>query len=196
MIFFSSLENSPVLTKQRILLLWEKIYMKTVVFSPLVGRVAGLGSLWKPHKSKEDNFLHRIYIEKKNLSSEKKNWHREKFWEKKLEFSKMLKKSIFFMKFSYEIFDFFDIFENFNFFFDFFFRCRFFFSELRFFFSIDSMQKIVLFRFMGFSERSETGNPANEPLFDFALLFPPNLQKNPSKSCWLSIILPFCVYCS
>ena len=91
------------------------------------------------------------------------------------------------MKFSYEIFDFFDIFENFNFFPDFFFDVDFFFRiffsmsiffrSWVFFLSIDSMQKIVLFRFMGFSERSETGNPANEPLFDFASLFSPKFLK-------------------
>ena len=36
---------------------------------------------------------------------------------------------------------------------------------------IDSMQKIILFRFMRFSERSETDNPANEHLFDFVIIF-------------------------
>ena len=68
-----------------------------------------------------------------------------------------------------------------TFFFSYFFSLSiFFFGAEIFFLNIDSMQKIVLFRFMRFSERSETGNPANERREDngFHIIFFPE-QQNP-----------------
>ena len=86
-----------------------------------------LESLWKPHKSKERNFLHRCYTQKKNLTFFKKHfggWEKNfkkifssKFSKKNLKFSKS--KKLKFRKFHdifrfWEFHDFVDIFENFR----------------------------------------------------------------------------------
>ena len=86
-----------------------------------------LESLWKPHKSKERNFLHRGYTPKKKINFfQKKNWDREKNFEKNI-FIKIFKKNLtfsksFFFEFRkfhdifrfWEFHDFVEIFENFR----------------------------------------------------------------------------------
>ena len=85
-----------------------------------------LESLWKPHKSKERNFLHRCYTPKKSNFFQKTFWGlRKKFqknifikiFKKNLKFSKS--KKFKFLKFHdifrfWEFHDFVDIFENFR----------------------------------------------------------------------------------